>query len=407
MDGGALSQFKESLKRTVSLVTSGTKGRVLLAVSGGWFLSLGVRMVYPVLLPYFRDTYALDLRLAGFLLTVLWGAYAVGQLPAGVLTDWFGERIVLVSSTLISSLTLVFVVTAELPVVLFITTALFGLATALYGVARYTAVSKVYPENDGIAIGITLAAGNLGNILLPGAAGIIAAIFAWQYGLGVTIPLFVVVSGGLWLVVPKTRGGDTESGGSDSDNVVFAVLRQLRRPPILIVTIILIMSFSVWQSFTGFYPTYLIEVKGISPSIATGIFSMYFALGIIVQPVAGAAYDRFGMRRTLPMFLGAAGIALIALPFVNGIIPVLGLTVMLAGMMSNIAVTMPFLTDELPREIQGTGLGVLRTIYMVIGAVSPTIFGSLANIGFFDEAFWLLAGLVGLILCCLWVLDEG
>lgn len=402
-----ISRYRNHILRGVSVIVSETKGQVLLAISAGWFLSLGVRMIYPVLLPYFREAYSLDLRLAGLLLTVLWGGYAIGQLPGGVLTDWLGERIVLSLSTMVSAVMLVFVVTAGFPIVLFVTTGLFGLATALYGVARFTAISEVFPNRDGIAIGITLAAGNLGNVVLPASGGAIAAVFAWYYGLGFTIPLFVIVAVGLWSVVPKTSVKETNSGQTNIRIIVLAVLHELRRPPIIIVTVILILSFSIWQSFTGFYPTYLIEVKGFSPSVATGIFSLYFALGIVIQPLAGAAYDRFGIRRTLPVFLGGAAMALIALPVTTGLIPVLGLTVFLAGMMSNIAVTMPFLTDELPSEIQGTGLGVLRTGYMMIGAISPTLFGSLADVGLFDEAFWLLAVLVGLIFVCLWFLDEN
>lgn len=402
-----ISRYSNQVLRGVSVIVSETKGQVLLAISAGWFLSLGVRMIYPVLLPYFREAYSLDLRLAGLLLTVLWGGYAIGQLPGGVLTDWLGERIVLSLSTLVSAVMLVFVVTAGFPIVLFVTTGLFGLATALYGVARFTAVSEVFPNRDGIAIGITLAAGNLGNVVLPATGGTIAAVFAWYYGLGFTIPLFALVAVGLWSVVPTTSVKETNSGQRNVRKIVLAVLHELRRPPIIIVTVILILSFSIWQSFTGFYPTYLIEIKGFSPAVATGIFSLYFALGIVIQPLAGAAYDRFGIRRTLPVFLGGAAMALIALPLTTGLIPVLGLTVFLAGMMSNIAVTMPFLTDELPSEIQGTGLGVLRTGYMLIGAISPTLFGSLADVGLFDEAFWFLAGLVGLIFVCLWFLDEN
>lgn len=45
---------------------------------------MGVRMIYPVLLPRIRTAYDLDLTTAGFLLTVLFLAYALGQLPGGV-----------------------------------------------------------------------------------------------------------------------------------------------------------------------------------------------------------------------------------------------------------------------------------------------------------------------------------
>jgi len=68
---------------------SGGRGKVLTAVAGGWFLSVGVRMIYPVMLPSLRSAYGLNLTTAGLLLTVLFLAYAFGQFPGGVLADRF------------------------------------------------------------------------------------------------------------------------------------------------------------------------------------------------------------------------------------------------------------------------------------------------------------------------------
>jgi len=52
------------------------------------------------------------------------------------------------------------------------------------------------------------------------------------------------------------------------------------------------------------------------------------------------------------------------------------------------------MTSAFPADMKGTGLGFLRTVYMTIGAVSPVLFGALADRGFFDEAYLILAGFV-------------
>lgn len=389
---GILERRAGQIKRGARFVREDGRSSVLVGVSVGWLLSLGVRMVYPVLLPHLRTAFGMDLVTAGFLITVLWWAYAAGQVPAGVLSDKVGERIVLTASTVTSAAVLLLVVAAPWTVLLFATTALFGLATALFGVARYTAISKVFPERDGVAIGITLAAGNVGNVTLPVIAGSIAAAAVWQFGLGFTIPLFVIVAVYLWSVVPGDLAGDEDPGLSM--RTARLVGAELRRPAVVMVTGVLILGFSVWQAFTGFYPTYLIENKGLSPSVAAAVFSFYFALGILIQPMAGSVYDEWGIRRTLPAFLGVAAIGLVALPLADGIVSIVAVTVPLACMMSNIAVTMPYLTRILPEEIQGTGLGILRTAYMLLGATSPFLFGLLADFGYFDEGFRVLAGAV-------------
>jgi len=398
--------YLRKLRDDFGTLWSGGRGPALFAVSAGWFLSLGVRMVYPALLPSLREAYGMSLTLGGFLITVLWVAYAIGQLPGGILTDRLGERDVLIGSTAISAVLLTFLVFADSVTVLFVATALFGLGTALYGVARFTAAAALYPDNDGTAIGVTLAAGQIGNSLLPASAGAIAAATAWQFGFGFTIPIFLVVTALLWIALPSDLSAG--EGGVDtlSGELLRAVLSEIRRPTVVLTALVLTLGFGVWQAFTGFYPTYLIERKGLSPTVAASLFGLYFALGIGIQPATGAAYDRFGIRRTLPVLFVVVGVALALLPTLEGLVPLVGITVVLSFMLGNIAVLLPYLTAQLPDEIQGTCLGLIRTIYMTIGAASPLVFGAIADRGLFDEAFWILAAVLAVNLLFVFRLPE-
>ena len=383
------------------------RGPILAAVAVGWFLSIGLRLVYPALLPELRRAYDLDLTTAGLLLSVLWVAYAVGQLPGGVLADRIGEGRILWISTAISTGTIALVATAGSVSVLFGATALFGLGTALYGVARYTALSGIYPENDGAAVGVTLAAGEVGNAILPPFAGLLAATFAWQLGFGFAVPLFVLVSVSLWIVLPARTSAPTSAVDSLSFETARYVLSSVGRPTIVLVTAVQVLGFSVWQAYTGFYPTYLIEVKGLSYPAATTLFGLFFALGIVVQPVSGAAYDRFGLPRTAAVVLGIAALGLAALPVVSTLPAVVLATAFSSALLGLTVMTMPYLTAALPDDMQGTGLGFLRTVYMLIGAASPTVAGAIADRGFFDEVFFLLAGLVAVAIALSTLVPRG
>jgi len=55
------------------------RGWVLLAVSIGWFLSYGVRMVYPIFAPFFQAEFGLTLTTTGLLLSTLWGPTLWGR----------------------------------------------------------------------------------------------------------------------------------------------------------------------------------------------------------------------------------------------------------------------------------------------------------------------------------------
>ncbi|WP_281194795.1 nitrate/nitrite transporter [Halorubrum sp. F4] len=383
---------------------------VLIAVAGGWFLSLGVRLVYPAVIPHLRTAYGISLSTAGLLLTVLWLAYAVGQLPGGVLSDRFGERAVLVASTLVSGAVLGLVVVVEAVEFLFAATALFGLSTALYGVSRFTILSAVYPDNDGTAIGITMAAGDLGNTVLPPFAGFLAVTFAWQFGFAFAIPGFLIAAAALFVTLPKPNGGSGTAASAGTAPLRRAietgrtVAGALRTRPVIVVTAIQTLAYCAWQAFTGFYPTYLIDVKGLAPTTATLLFGGFFAMGVAVKPVTGRAYDLYGARRTLPVVLTVATVSLAVLPSVTSLPGLTLLTIGLSGLLGYSTATLSYLTSALPSAVRGSGLGVLRTAYMGIGAGSPVVAGALADAGLFDEVFLLSSGLALVAAgCCLFL----
>jgi MFS family permease len=318
-------------------------------------------------------------------------------LPGGILADKFGERRILVVSTVISAGTIAFVAAATSAPVLFAATTLFGLGTALYGVSRFTALSEIYPDNDGSAIGVTMAAGEAGNVVMPALAGVVAAAVAWQLGFGIAVPLFVLVGVGLWLFVPERTADDESAIDSVSADAARYIFEEISRPSILLVGLLQILGYSIWQAFTGFYPTYLIEVKGFSSSVAAGLFALFFATGIVVQPVSGTAYDRIGLNRILPIIMGLTAVGMVAVSFVESFWAVVAATAVLSSLLGQATVTLSYITSALPRDMRGTGLGAIRTVYMGLGAASPILFGAFADRGFFDEGFLVLAAVAAVV----------
>ncbi|WP_440767253.1 MFS transporter [Natronorubrum sp. DTA7] len=379
------------LRNGVADLWSGGRGRILTAVAAGWFLSIGVRMIYPVMLPYLRTAYGLDLTTAGLLLTVLFLAYALGQFPGGVLADRFGERFTLTASAVISAVTLTLVVTANSSIVLFAATALFGFGTALYAVGRYTVLPRLYTDRLGAANGVTAASQDAGQSVLPPVASVIAAAFLWQLGFGFAIPLFLLAAVVLWAVVPARSPSASEDDSGFSRDDLHVLTSVFRQPSVVYATAVLILGLFVWQAFTSFYPTYLVEVKGLSTTVASFLFGTFFALGILIKPLAGGAYDRFGIRRSLTIVASGPTIGLIALPYVDDLWILIAVTALVSTLLGFATVVEPSLLHSLPEEIRGTGFGILRSVGFTIGATSPVLFGAAADRGFFDEMFLVLA----------------
>lgn len=404
-----LDRYLDELQETVGYLRGDGRGWILIAIAFGWFLSMGVRLTYPVVLPHIRTDLNLGLSTAGLLLTVLWVAYALGQFPGGVLADRWGPGTILLGSTSLSAVTILLVALSPTAGLLFATTVLLGLSTALYGPARFPLLSGVFSERAGTAIGVTQATGNLGNTLLPLVVGVIAGVVAWQIGILLFVPLYIVVAIGIWVVVPRrvNATNSTREPENSSPMQSFSlesaryVLSGLAVRSVLVIATIQMLGSFTYQGFTGFFPTYLIEIKGLSPGSASLLFGVFFAGGIVLQPLTGMAGDRFGERYTLVGVLACISASLIALPFVEGFWPLLVMTIALSSLLGRTVLALTYLTEALPSEIRGTGLGILRTGYILLGSTSPLVIGVLGETGYFDHAFWLLAGAsILMILLC-------
>jgi MFS family permease len=396
----------ESVGRSVSALRGAGRGRVLVAVASGWALLVGTRMSYPVLLPYLREAYGLSLSVSGLLVTVLWLGSALGQLPGGLLADRYNERHIMTAGLVVVAGALAVVALTATPLALFLGTGLVGVGLSLYPIARITVLTDIYPDAIGSALGVTMATGDVGQTVFPPLVGLIAAAAAWQLGLGLLVPLFVLLAVVVWVVVPD--GESSPDDGMLSLDRARDVVAELRTRTMLLVTVVLFFYILVWQAFTGFYPTYLVDVKGFSPSVAGTVFALFFGVGVVVKPVSGAAYDRVGMRTSLLAVLVGPVFGLAALPYVTGFWPLVGLTALVSTMLGSGAITQSYLADTIPEEIRGTGLGVIRTIAATLGSAGPVLFGVIADRGFFDEGYLALAAVMVLIvLLTLRMPDSG
>lgn len=397
----------ERIRAILRELRSEGRGWILLTVAVGWFLSIGVRLVFPALLPQISATFEVNLTGAGAVVTALWAAYALGQFPGGVLGDRIGEGRLLVFSTAVTAVVVVALSAAPVLGVFVAATVLFGLTTALYGPTRFTVLSDIYDDRDGAAIGLTMAAGSVGNAVLPVIAATIAAYTTWRFGFAFAAPLFLVTAVGLWRVVPSRTSGSASTVDELSLSSIRRVVGEVSSRSALLITGVLWFENFTWQAFTGFYPTYLIQVKGFSSQVAAMVYGLFFASGVVVQSLGGATSDRVGVKPTL---VGAAAVVIVAfsaLPFLESLPGLVACTVLVSTAMAISPAALTSLVNALPEEMQGSGLGLLRMTYMLLASAGPVVVGALADRGFFDGAFFLLAGIIGLAFVCSLLLPAG
>ncbi len=366
------------------------KGVTLITIATGFGLLVGTRMIYPVIIPNLQDTYGLNLTVAGLLVSILWVTYAIGHFPSGVLADRYNERTIMISSMFIVAVALGFVITASTPLVLFIATAIVGLGSSLYPIARITFLSNIYPERLGSALGITLAAADIGQTVLPPIAAVLTLVIAWQIGLGFVIPVLVLSGVIIYIFAPNP---ETTMSATDTTGIrdILAVLGEFRTHAMRNVIIIMFLYFFIWQSFTAFYPTYLVTIKGFSPTIASILFGVFFASGVILKPISGGIYDRMGIRLALIGILTPPVAGFLFLPVIDNILLLAVVTALISSMLGSGVVTESYLAESLSEEVQGTGLGAVKSLTATFAAGGPVLFGVIADNGYLEEGYILLA----------------
>ncbi|MDY6818707.1 MAG: MFS transporter [Halobacteriales archaeon] len=416
-----VGSLRTHVSRTVASLRGEGRGWLLVVVALGWFIVLGMRFALPALLPQIKADFGIDNATAGLAVTLIWITYAGMQFPAGVIVDRVGERWLMVTSMALAAVSVLLFSLLSTFVIFLAVCVLFGLGTGLYGPPRATVISNTFLENDGTAFGLVLATGSIGAAALPVLASQITVHLGWRAAFGLSAPIFLLIGLGLWRWVPRqtatvgTDGSGTENGvedgdGDEDDRTVLAdagAVRDamMRRSVIVAMGAVMLMLFT-FQGLTAFFPTYLVETKGIQQSTAATLFGVLFICGALFQSIAGTIADRIGYARTLLIIAGVSVIPMTLLPLVDGVVSLAAIAVVLGVRLAIGPVSNAYILRILPPEVQGSTWGLIRTVFFTVGSTGSIVVGALADRALFDEAFLLLAGLTAVAAVFYWFLPE-
>jgi len=382
---------------------------ILVTVSLARFLSIGVRQVIPAIIPGLKVEFTLSNAVAGLVVTSLWVAYALSQLPGGIITDVVGERKTLTTSLLLSAVGLAFAVVAPGFVPFVVGLVVFGFGIGLLGTARITVLSDIFGERGSTAIGINNAVGGIGAAGLPVAAGVLAGYLGWRFGLGFVLPVFVVTAVAVQFSVPlRTSAAMNSDGTRSTADLARYVVSLVRTRTVAVAWVAMAMMGFIYQGFTGLLPTYLESVKAFDQGTAVAIYGLFFAGAVVIQPFAGAAADTYGKRPTLLGITAVSAATLFTLPFTNALAVVSVVALVASVQMAFWPVILEHVTTTLPDDVQGSGMGLIRTTFLLLAATGPSVVGTLADLDRFDEAY-LLLGTMALVVfaLCVAFLETG
>jgi MFS family permease len=357
------------------------------------------RLSISPIVPQVTDAFNVSNTLIGFALTGMWLAYALAQFPSGVISDTYGERSVILLSiggTAVSSLLLA--LSPKFSLFLF-ATVLIGVTTGLYYTPSTTILSRLY-EETGSALGIHQVGSPLAGLLTPIAVTWIATHIGWRPALAVASLVAMPILLLLYFHTEPVGARDSKTNGGENPQFE-TILELLIRPSVFYTILIAILYLFVWQGLSSFLPTFFVESRGYSTTIAGVLFSAFFVIQGFMGVGLGLLSDRFS--RDLAIFVSIStsllGISLIVAG--PGFTAVLGGILFLGIGMGGYTPILARFVDLFTESEQSVGIGLVRTVSGVFGASGSIVVGFFADYLSWTASFALLGGVLLLVLLML------
>lgn len=367
---------------------------ILGSVVVGWFLSFGIRMIYPVLAEHARADFSMTNTDVGFLFTLIMATYAVSQFPSGLLADQTGEKPILLLSLSITTVATILLTVSPIYALFGLGCILFGFGTGLYQTPQVSLLSKVFPDRPGAAHGVAFGGGGLGAIL-PVTAGIIATRLNWRLGFAFTVPFLVLTVLFQRRIIPNLDSND--DGRATLDRGRLRSMKSAISTNSIVTAFVSVAFVSMaLNAIFSFFPLYLTDVKGASSLHASVLFGAFFVAGTALQIGMGGLADRFGSSRIMFGSAAMGSGALIAITAVENALLIAVLVLPLGAINATISLGNTYLIEQLPEEVQAGGLGILRSVFILAGSASPVVTGFLADRGLFSESLVAFGALTGI-----------
>ena len=372
--------------------------RTLAASCGAHVLHDGYSDLLYVMFPVWQAAFGLSFAQVGLLKSLYSGSMASWQVPASLLAERIGERVLLVLGTLVAAAGFLLAGASA---------GFFGLALCL--VLSGTGASVQHPLGSALtsrafegarlraALGTYNFSGDVGKVLLPALCAALLAVLDWHAVTTLMGLLGLAAALAIWFAVPRELRETVTEAAPDAPATAADAPASLLNRGFVSLSAIGVIDSATRMGFLTLLPFVLIAKGASVPQVGFAL-SLTFAGGATGKFVCGLIAARAGVLRTtiLTELATAAGIvALLPLSLDASmlLLPLLG--VALNGTSSVLYGTVPELVSGARRA---RAFGVFYTLTIGAGAISPALYGLLGDAVGVSYTFDVIAAVVLLVL---------
>lgn len=353
-------------------------------------LNHALQLILPPLYLAIREDFALSgLSRVMLLGTIYFATYAASGIPYGFLSDRYNKKTILVFGTLINSIAFLIATATHSYPVLVAAMVLGGIGGGSYHPVANALIANLFRDAVGRAYGLIGVGASLGLFLGPSLSGYLGQAFGWRTSCLVFALFGCLVAAAFGLIMP---GEENEPSAEDASDIPAKSFLMALVPVILVFGM---------RDFCFYGTTYLTPSMaqidlGLSQKAAGMLIGLMSLTGVVSQPLSGALSDRFGRRKMIALFLVLSGLTVSVFPYMDGmtVFPL----AFLAGFM--LLGTVPMIdaaaADIMPPSVRGRLFGILMTLGIMFGAVSPYMAGVIHDLTGGYPFVYFIIGLSGL-----------
>jgi MFS family permease len=356
-----------------------------------------------------RSDFGLDYTQSGFVISAFMLSYGIGQLPAGLLADRIGPRMLMTTGIFGVAVAGLLVGLSHTYLMMIVFLVVMGLLAGGYHPAAPPLISaSVRPENLGRALGLHMIGGGASFFLAPIMAAWIAATWGWR-GPFIALAVPAAVVGIVLYLVLGRRGLAKKSQlkGAPSDKEEVPDQRRLSR----LAYFIFLATFTHATLFStmSFIPLFLVDHFLIPEATAAALIAVIYSAGLWVGPIGGYLSDRLGR---VPVVLTVCTITGPLIYLLNLAPYRWGIVALLFAMGITIYVRMPvseaYIVGRTSERHRSTVLGIYFFGSMEGGGVFAPIMGYLIDQLGFSATFTIAgAAVITVALVCSVLLTKG
>jgi MFS family permease len=373
-------------------------------ISAGHGLTHWYTATFYILLPLIGREFDLSYTEIGLIMTVQHLAGAISNIPGGMIVDMVGKKGYLMATSLfwvgfpyaLMSLTHSFWM-------LLVCVTLVGIGNNLWHPAAIPTLAYRYPERRGLVLSFHGMGGNVGEAIAPFVIGALLGWYSWRTVVvinvvpGLTMSALILLMLGAFSMT-KSKDDHAINAGAGAQGIKqylrdFAGLLKNK-------SLMLIAASSGFRTMTQaglltFLPVYLAYELNYS-TFAVGIcLTVLQVAGFIAAPVGGHLSDKWGRKRVIMSSMLLSGAMIIGMAFAGKSIWFVVFVALVGFFLYAMrAVLQAWTIETVPKNMAGAGVGLQFGFTSLGAAISPAIFGLIADNFDIYKGFYFLAGII-------------